>query len=148
MASRSATSGSPASTSTPEDTIILPLSPPGSSSQGQQQLRRKPLPVHANPRQSGPIHPSSPLSIEGDIEQPTSIPHRPESPQSPSLVDGDAFISVPRNPNRYAQHFPINEKHHSASPTRSSLQKKKKNKTLIYLPPTPPDHRFFVRLWP
>ncbi|KAJ5226839.1 uncharacterized protein N7469_006845 [Penicillium citrinum] len=103
MASRSATSGSPASTSTPEDTIILPLSPPGSSSQGQQQLRRKPLPVHANPRQSGPIHPSSPLSIEGDIEQPTFIPHRPESPQSPSLVDGDAFISVPRNPNRYSR---------------------------------------------
>ncbi|OQE17253.1 hypothetical protein PENSTE_c021G03221 [Penicillium steckii] len=103
MASRSATSGSPASTSTPEDTIILPLSPPGSSSQRQQQLRRKPLPVHANPRQSGPIHPSSPLSIEGDIEQATSIPHPPESPRSPSLVDGDAFISVPRNPNRYSR---------------------------------------------
>ncbi|KAJ5741269.1 hypothetical protein N7533_010678 [Penicillium manginii] len=95
------TSGSPATNSTPDyhhsDTLDLPPSPPSSSS--QLPLRRKPLPAYASPPQPGPAHPSSPLSIDGDITQPTSIsPHEHQS--SPSSVYGDPYISVPRNSNR------------------------------------------------
>lgn len=84
-------------------------SPPLSSS--SSQLRRKPLPQHANPvvASSGPsvLHPSSPLSIEGDNKPtlPTSTPvARPPSPVSV----GDSPISLPRNPNRYVC-MPIDE---------------------------------------
>ncbi|KAJ5179348.1 hypothetical protein N7492_002558 [Penicillium capsulatum] len=60
-------------------------SPPSPSSQHSSppQIRRKPLPRH-----SGPV-----LSPD----QPTSIPLDPPSP----VLDGDSFVSLPRNPNRY-----------------------------------------------
>ncbi|KAJ5561948.1 hypothetical protein N7535_003590 [Penicillium sp. DV-2018c] len=65
-------------------------------------VRRKPLPQNDTPVTSGPVHPSSPLSFEGD--KPTSIPTAPVArPPSPSSADGDSFISVQKNPNRYSQ---------------------------------------------
>jgi hypothetical protein len=64
------------------------------------QVRRKPVPQDVD-LTSGPVHPSSPLSIEGD--KPTLIPTAPVArPPSPSSADGDPFISVQKNPNRYA----------------------------------------------
>jgi hypothetical protein len=64
------------------------------------QVRRKPVPQNVD-LTSGPVHPSSPLSIEGD--KPVLIPTAPVArPPSPSSADGDPFISVQKNPNRYA----------------------------------------------
>lgn len=70
-------------------------SPPSSS-----PVRRKPLPQNVD-LIPGPVHPSSPLSIEGD--KPTPIPTAPvDRPPSPSSADGDSLITVQKNPNRYA----------------------------------------------
>ncbi|KAJ5098815.1 hypothetical protein N7532_005816 [Penicillium argentinense] len=112
----------------PED-LDLPPSPPSS------QVRRKPLPSHANPLPGpGPVHPSSPLSIEDENNttaapttatstpttygqttgsrqststfKPTPIPFAARS-SSPASVDENSLISVPRNPNRYSRgHHP------------------------------------------
>ncbi|CAG8084187.1 unnamed protein product [Penicillium salamii] len=71
-------------------------SPPSSS-----PVRRKPLPQNVD-LIPGPIHPSSPLSIEGD--KPTPIPTAPvDRPPSPSSADGDSLIQVQKNPNRYSR---------------------------------------------
>ncbi|KAJ5767105.1 uncharacterized protein N7511_004721 [Penicillium nucicola] len=68
------------------------------------QFRRKPVPQNVD-LISEPTHPSSPLSIEGD--KPTLIPSAPvDRPPSPSTADGDSFISVQKNPNRYSRRAP------------------------------------------
>ncbi|KAJ5158726.1 uncharacterized protein N7500_008377 [Penicillium coprophilum] len=62
-------------------------------------VQRKPVPNNGDPVTSGPDHPSSPISFEGD--KPTSIPTAPVArPLSPLSVDGDSIISIPKNPNR------------------------------------------------
>ncbi|KAJ5329459.1 hypothetical protein N7452_009849 [Penicillium brevicompactum] len=71
-------------------------SPPSSS-----PVRRKPLPQNVD-LIPGPVHPSSPLSIEGD--KPTPIPTAPvDRPPSPSSADGDSLITVQKNPNRFSR---------------------------------------------
>ncbi|CAG8216166.1 unnamed protein product [Penicillium olsonii] len=71
-------------------------SPPSTS-----PIQRKPLPHHVD-LIPGPVHPSSPLSIEGD--KPTPIPSAPvDRPPSPSSADGDSLIEIPKNPNRYSR---------------------------------------------
>ncbi|KAJ5135784.1 uncharacterized protein N7515_005062 [Penicillium bovifimosum] len=89
-------------------------------------VRRKPLPQNDAPVTSGPVHPSSPLSFEGD--KPTSIPTAPVArPPSPSSVDGDSFISVQKNPNRRQPVQPLHvdtaaSRHGSAAYLRSVLE--------------------------
>ncbi|KGO66074.1 hypothetical protein PITC_056080 [Penicillium italicum] len=62
--------------------------------------RRKSL-HNGDPVTSGPDHPSSPISFEGD--KPTSVPTAPVArPLSPLSVDGDSYIPVQKNLNRYA----------------------------------------------
>jgi hypothetical protein len=60
------------------------------------------VPQRANPLTTDlDYYPSSPLSNQGDKH--ASIP--PPAPSSPSpSVRGHSFISVPRDPNRYAFH--------------------------------------------
>ncbi|KAJ6190587.1 hypothetical protein N7519_000608 [Penicillium mononematosum] len=90
MASPLGFGGSPAHSESFSSPNPIPITPP---------VRRKPLPHNGDPVTSGPDHPSSPISLEGD--KPTSIPTAPVSrPLSPLSVDGDSNISVQKNPNR------------------------------------------------
>ncbi|KAJ6156932.1 hypothetical protein N7497_005817 [Penicillium chrysogenum] len=90
MASPLGFGGSPAHSESFSSPNPHPITPP---------VRRKPLPHNGAPVTSGPDHPSSPISLEGD--KPTSIPTAPVSrPLSPLSVDGDSNISVQKNPNR------------------------------------------------
>ena len=92
MASPLGFGGSPAHSESFSSPNPHPITPP---------VRRKPLPHNGDPVTSGPDHPSSPISLEGD--KPTSIPTAPVSrPLSPLSVDGDSNIAVQKNPNRYA----------------------------------------------
>ncbi|KAJ5985329.1 hypothetical protein N7522_012525 [Penicillium canescens] len=92
--------------------MASPLVPGGAPSESfslnpsPTQVRRKPVPQNVD-LTSGPVHPSSPLSIEGD--KPVLIPTAPVArPPSPSSADGDSFISVQKNPNRYSRRAPPN----------------------------------------
>lgn len=92
MASPVGFGGSPAHSESYSSFNPPPTTPP---------VRRKPLPHNGDPVTSGPDHPSSPISFEGD--KPTSVPTAPVArPLSPLSVDGDSYISVQKNPNRYA----------------------------------------------
>ncbi|CDM30413.1 hypothetical protein DTO013E5_2627 [Penicillium roqueforti] len=89
MASPLEFGGSPAHSESFSSPNPPPTTPP---------VRTKPLPHNDGPVTSGPDHPSSPISFEGD--KPISIPTAPLSPLS---VDGDSYISVPKNSNRYSR---------------------------------------------
>ncbi|KAJ5516959.1 hypothetical protein N7527_008519 [Penicillium freii] len=93
MASPVGFGGSPAHSESYSSFNPPPTTPP---------VRRKPLPHNGDPVTSGPDHPSSPISFEGD--KPTSVPTAPVArPLSPLSVDGDSHISVQKNPNRYSR---------------------------------------------
>ncbi|CAG8887157.1 unnamed protein product [Penicillium egyptiacum] len=121
MASPLGYGGSPAHSESFSSPNPHPITPP---------VRRKALPHNGDPVTSGPDHPSSPISFEGD--KPTSIPTAPVSrPLSPLSVDGDSYISAQKNPNRYSRgRHPIQplhidtaaSRHGSASYLRSVLE--------------------------
>ncbi|KAJ5794108.1 hypothetical protein N7457_000707 [Penicillium paradoxum] len=93
MASPPGLGGSPAHSESFSGLFPPPTTPP---------LQRGPIPQNDDLVTSVPVHPSSPLSFEGN--KPTSIPTSPVArPPSPSSVDGDSFITVQKNSNRYSR---------------------------------------------